>query len=214
MQFLQLASIYDFEIPKCTTYIEGHLQEVLQLPQIVNLTKDSIHLLFLDTRLSYVQMDDRLLFLLKWLNANPNTRKAHMKELLSSNIDFHSISNQCLQVALNNTEVACLIQSEQMTTAGSNDQRVLIMRGDIIDDVFWCLDLERDQWFRIEPNSLNEERSGDNVVISGTCTNTTGSLVCSVRRNYPEMSCVLLDLRNDECTKMNFTAREGDFSIK
>jgi hypothetical protein len=87
------------------------------------------------------------------------------------------------------------------------------MRGDIIDDVFWCLDLERDQWFRVESNSLKEERSGDNFEISGTCTNTTGSLVCSVRRNYPEMSFVLVDLRKDECTKMNFTAREGDFSI-
>jgi hypothetical protein len=213
MQFLQLSSIYDFEIPRCTTYIEEHLPEVLQMPQTVNLTKDSIHLLFSNTRLSYVQMNDRLLFLLKWLNANPNTRKAHMKELLS-NIDFHSISNQCLQEALNNSDVACHIQSERMTTVGSNDRRVLIMRGDKYDDVFWCLDLERGQWFRVESNSLKGDRTDVSLEISGTCTNSSGSLVCSVSRKDLEMSFALLDLPTDECTKMNFTAREDDFSIK
>jgi hypothetical protein len=192
MEFLQLSSIYDFKIPRCTTYIEEHLPEMFLLPQMVNLTKDSVYLLFSDTRLSYVQMDDRLLFLLKWLNANPNTRKAHMKELLS-NIDFHSISNECLQEALNNADVACHIQSEHMTTAGSDDRRVLIMRGDNYDDVFWCLDLERDQWFRVESNLLKEDRSGDNVEISGTCTNSAGSLVCSIRRSYQEMGlCCLI----------------------
>ncbi|XP_060584492.1 ring canal kelch homolog isoform X1 [Ruditapes philippinarum] len=212
MKFLQLSSIYDFELPRCTTYIEEHLPEMLLLPQMINLTKDSILLLFSDTRLSYVQMDDRLLFLLKWLDANPNTRKAHMKELLS-NIDFHSISNQCLQEALNNSDVACHIQSECMTTVGSNDRRVLIMKEGNYGDSFWCLDLERDQWFRVKSNSLKEDRSGGTVEISGTFTKTTGSLVCSVR-SYPETSFMLLDLPKDACTKMNFTANEDDFSIK
>ncbi|XP_060584498.1 kelch-like protein 41 [Ruditapes philippinarum] len=145
MKFLQLSSIYDFEIPRCTKYIEEHLPEMFLQPQMVNLTKDFIHLLFSNKRLSYVQMDDRLLFLLKWLEANPNTRKAHIKELLTT-IDFHSISNQCLQVCLHNPDVACHLPSEHLTTAALNDHRVLIMKGGYNeDDVFWCLDLERDQ---------------------------------------------------------------------
>jgi hypothetical protein len=161
-------------------------------------------------------MDDRLLFLLKWLEANPNTRKAHIKELLTT-IDFHSISNQCLQVCLHNPDVACHLPSEHLTTAALNDHRVLIMKGGYNeDDVFWCLDLERDQWFRIKSNSLEAERSNRIVEMSGTCTNTTGSIVCSIKkRSYQEMSFVLLDLPKDACTKINLTGSEDEgFRIK
>ncbi|XP_060606458.1 uncharacterized protein LOC132758777 [Ruditapes philippinarum] len=215
MKIFQLSSIYDFEIPRCTTYIEEHLPEMLLLPQMVNLTKDSVHLLFSDKRLSYVPMDDRVLFLHKWLDANPNTRRAHMKELLS-NIVFSSVSNQCLQACLHNLDAACHTQLKDMTSARSNDHRVLIMKEGNYGDSFWCLDLERDQWFRVELNSLKIDRSGRTVEISDTCTSTTGSIVCSVRRNYPEMSFVLLDLPKDTCTKLNFTVgtEKNEFIIK
>jgi hypothetical protein len=66
-----------------------------------------------------------------------------------------------------------------MTTTGSNDHRVLIMKGGNYADVFWCLDLERNKWFRVKSNSLKTERSNRTVEMSGTCTNIAGSIVCS-----------------------------------
>jgi hypothetical protein len=214
MKILQLSSIYDFEIPRCTTYIEEHLPEMLLLPQMINVTNDSIHLLFSDTRLSYMPMDDRLLFVLKWLDANPNTRRVYMKELLA-NLDFNLISNQCLQVCLNNSETACHIQSKHITTARPKDHRVLIMKEGNYDDVFWCLDLERDQWFRVESNSLKKEGSNRTVELYGTSTKTIGSIVCSVKIGYQEISLVILDLPLDTCTKMNFRGLKREpFYIK
>ncbi|XP_060555556.1 uncharacterized protein LOC132716322 isoform X2 [Ruditapes philippinarum] len=209
MKFLQLSSIFDFELPSCTTYIEEHLPELLHLPEMVNLTEDSMLLLFSDKRLSCVPMDDRLLFLFRWLDANPGLRKAHIKELLKD-IDLHSISNQCLQACLQNPDVACHIQSEHMTPAESNDHRVLIIKDVNYNYVFWCLDLERDQWFRVKSNSLKEERSNRIVDISGTCTNIAGSIVCSIRRSCQKKSFVLLDLPNDACTKMNLIGSEEE----
>jgi hypothetical protein len=175
---------------------------------MVNLTEDSMLLLFSDKRLSCAPMDDRLLFLFRWLDANPGFRRAYIKDLLKY-IDIHSISNQCLQACLQNPDLACHIQSEHMTPAESNDHRVLIIKDVYYDYVFWCLDLERDQWFRVKSNSLKEELSNRSVEMSGTCTNTAGSIVCSIR-SYKDISFVLLDLPNDACTKMNLIGSEEE----
>ena len=45
-KLLELSSIYEFELPKCTEFIRGHLPDMLKKMKMLNITYDSVQLSF------------------------------------------------------------------------------------------------------------------------------------------------------------------------
>lgn len=158
LEFLQISSINDFEIKRCVDFIEENLSEMLNDPLMINLTQESVQLLFSDKRLSYVPIDDKLLFLFKWSDA-VNSRKVQLTDLLKT-INFNEVSNSLMQNLTH--KYADFIQKDRNSPVIENHQ-VLFMKGYDISyntcNTFWCLDLEREQWFCFNSESFINERS-------------------------------------------------------
>jgi hypothetical protein len=98
MFVFQLSSVYNFEVPNCMAYIESHLPEVLQNQEALQFSKELIKRLFTDERLSYVTMDERLSFLIKWIRENSDGIKTNIIELFET-IDIQDVTDSVLREA-------------------------------------------------------------------------------------------------------------------
>ncbi|XP_060601265.1 uncharacterized protein LOC132754621 [Ruditapes philippinarum] len=212
LEFLQISSINDFEIERCVDFIEENLPEMLDHPLMINLTQESVQMLFSDKRLSYVPMDNKLLFLFKWSEA-VNSRKVHLTELLTT-INFNEVSNSLMQNLTH--KYADFIQIDRNSPVVEN-QQVLFMKGYDMSfktcNTFWCLDLEREQWFRFNSESFIKERSDLYKNISGTCSTASGPVVLFSDGDFQLSRILMLNLQIDKCTKVNIKGKDESFRI-
>ncbi|XP_053402282.1 uncharacterized protein LOC123548629 [Mercenaria mercenaria] len=215
MTLLQLSSIYGFEIPNCTQYIEAHLSEMLRHLQMVNLTKESIEYLFSDRKLAYVPMDEKLMFLLRWRDSQPSQRNVYMKELLMA-IDFRDVSKSLLQELKEDHSLKENIDFEQVLRNISEEwstHRVLIMKSESDEGSFWCLDLEREKWFRLSSEAYEGDRSYQyRFHISGKGSNDFE--IYFTDKGYQQSKMVTLNLQSDTCKTFKFMEKESGNDLK
>ncbi|XP_060599281.1 uncharacterized protein LOC132752895 [Ruditapes philippinarum] len=149
----QLSSVYNFEVPNCMAYIESHLPEVLQKQEALQFSKELIKRFFTDERLSYVTMDERLSFLIKWIRENSDEIKTNIIELFET-IDIQDVTDSVLREASSVKLVNEILLSKDVviTPHGSECKRdVLIMSGE--KGSLLGLDLQSDTWCKLIPEN-------------------------------------------------------------
>ncbi|KAL4235026.1 hypothetical protein ACF0H5_006664 [Mactra antiquata] len=82
MRLLELSCMYGFDLPKCTEYLDGHLVEILNQESALNITCESVNYILNEKKFSYLPMEERLLFVVRWYKAQPEYRLFWVKKFL------------------------------------------------------------------------------------------------------------------------------------
>ncbi|XP_045179102.2 uncharacterized protein LOC123538789 [Mercenaria mercenaria] len=157
MHVMQLSTKYNFEVTTCIDYIESHLPEIFNNNDAVNLSKESIEYLFSDIRFSYLTMDEKLTFLVKWAGMH-SCEKAENVRALFQTIDMEEVSNSALESAKRNVPFSKIIDLNKVVLLAddeSSKRNVLILFCN--KGYFWCLDLLNFRWYRLN-SSINENQ--------------------------------------------------------
>ncbi|XP_053385411.1 uncharacterized protein LOC123538305 isoform X2 [Mercenaria mercenaria] len=199
MYVIQLSTKYNFEVTTCIDYIESHLPETFQNSDAWNLSKESVEYLFGNRKFSYVQMDDKLTFLMKWVNMHPSESVENVTALFRT-IDMRGVSYSVWENTTRIFPFNEIINSNKivrLADAEVSRHNILIMSSD--KGNFWCLDIEDDRWYQLNSSIFESHRyDKDYPEIAG------------LRNNLPEIYFTEnLDL-GYPCTKVSTVNLETD----
>ncbi|XP_053385416.1 uncharacterized protein LOC123538736 isoform X2 [Mercenaria mercenaria] len=215
MYVMQLSTKYNFEVTTCIDYIESHLPEILKNDDAVNLSKDSVEYLFSDRRFSYVTMDDKLMFLVKWVGMH-SCEKAENVRALFQTIDMDEVSYSALESAKRNVPFSKIIDLNNVVLLADDENskhNVIMMfcnRG-----YFWCLDLQNDRWYRLNSNINKDQhlQSCDKHDIGGV-RNSVPEIILTCKGFLEKMLPTLLtvNLETDQTTTYRLTLADEDIT--
>ncbi|XP_060565737.1 uncharacterized protein LOC132724790 [Ruditapes philippinarum] len=147
---IQLSKKFDFEIFACIEYIESHIPETFQHNDAADLPNDLVHRLFTDERFSYVQIDDKLNFLVKLANTYPNESTKDFVIKLFETLDLSEVTLSAWETVKEDVMLNKILNLE--TKVRQTDQKcsrnyVLLMSSG--GNYFVGLDLRNDRWCRL-----------------------------------------------------------------
>ncbi|XP_060599284.1 uncharacterized protein LOC132752896 [Ruditapes philippinarum] len=165
MHVIKLSTKFDFDIKTCKKYIESHIPETFLLDEAVDLSFETVEYFFRDKRFSYVDMDVKLGFLIKWANKHPKeSMKISVSQVIDT-IDLKEVSINVLEKAKNNATFNSLIDLENRVCQSKQDyfrKRVLIMASG--ESYFACLDLQESRWYRLHSRYFDRYRYREEII--------------------------------------------------
>ncbi|XP_053404281.1 uncharacterized protein LOC123554221 isoform X1 [Mercenaria mercenaria] len=198
---LHLSSVYNFKVPDLNKFIEGHLLRLLQKPQMVILTKDSVEHLLSNRRLTYVSTEEKLKFLARWCTVNTDERKQSVKELLNK-IDFDDVDKHVLEDIIQDSPLrdieVCINALEKRPCNISGNHKVLLVPDGKKKGCFWCLDLNRQEWYRMDYVYFTETYTKIEDLYPKVAGARNSSELYFVNIQYPTRSVFCLNLVTDE----------------
>lgn len=151
---LQLASKYDIELPECQRYADGHLLELMEKEEFFVIDSQSLEYIFTERKLSYVSMDAKLLFLIKWTDYDYKRRKQAAKTV-ATYIDFQDISPDLysdLRQVKTFTKLFERSTIGKISFKGGTNHEVLLIQNN--KKMLLCIDLIRQQLFQLDETSF------------------------------------------------------------
>lgn len=166
LKHLQQASLFNFELPECVTYLEGDVNELLLKEQHVEIDSQTVAYIFTERKFSYIPMDDKLKFLMRWAHVNPTSRLEKAQELAKC-VNFSDISIELLKEVESDILYGEITKKNVPAEEKSENKytEVLIMTDDNKSS-FWCFDIERIRWFKLK-TSLFRQRDFPFINIKG-----------------------------------------------
>lgn len=108
LQLCFVASLYDLDVySQASEYVLGHLPEVLQQADTLNLTPDSVLALLRDPTLNYVSKEDFFKFIVKWVESDKENRGQYF-ETMFCELDLKKMSRSFLESDVEMCELVSL----------------------------------------------------------------------------------------------------------
>ncbi|XP_045178214.2 uncharacterized protein LOC128545887 isoform X2 [Mercenaria mercenaria] len=212
MYVIQLSTKYNFEVTTCIEYIGSHLPETFQNSDAGNLSKESVEYLLGDRKFSYVTMDDKLTFLMKWVNMHPSESIENVTGLFKS-IDIQEVSYSLWE---NTTcifpfnEIINLYNIVRLADAKESSHSILIMSSD--KGNFWCLDIEEDRWYQLNSNIFESHRYDEDYPEIAGIRNTIPEIYFTedLDLGYPSPEVSTVNMETDQIHTYTLTLIDED----
>lgn len=174
IQFLHLASLYEFRLPDCESYIRANLDTCFENRDFLSLTQESVIALLSDETLKYVGSDAKFKFIMKWLRCRVLDHSDVGSELIQL-IDLDEVSLDLIAEVQNDP----VFQRCKVPVNNSSGRRlhrthrsVLLMKVKYYDDNDDVLvyDLERSSWSRVtledtDTDNFDKDQSNTNAIV-------------------------------------------------
>jgi hypothetical protein len=199
LKLLQVASLFDIELPKCMEFVEGHLDSLFENEKFTDIDTDSVKYIFTERKFSYICMDDKLKFLIRWTKVDPIKRQIIANEFVEL-LNFNDISEEMLKEIANNPVCSKITEEKvaaETTTEKTNRHEVLVMEKEEenYETSFLCLDLTRNKWFKLEIAIPEGQSPYSHFDILGV--QNSESTVYFSQSSYNENNIVFFDLETN-----------------
>lgn len=154
-ELLQISTFYNIPFPDLDRYIEGHLDTLLHHPEMLALCVDTVRYFLSHRKFSYVIMDDKLQFLLKWVEKDVKNRLACAKKVLK-NIDFSEVNTNFFREIPVDYDVAKALKLDELTSSTRAESQKHECIVAVNDEVLLCFNLVKKRWHKIKSSPFKE----------------------------------------------------------
>jgi hypothetical protein len=193
-KLIEIASLFDINLYKCMEFAIGRLDILFGNEEFTRIDSDSVKYIFTERGLSYISMDDKLNFLVKWTYVDPINRLGSARDLVKL-LDFRDNSREMLNQVVNDPIFRDITEDKVPAEIAADEDsihEVLIMDRNNNGKSFWCLDLTRKKWFKLETSTFSDSTLYSYVDFLGF--QNSDSTVYFLKLMNSEYKIVFLDL--------------------
>ncbi|XP_052817375.1 uncharacterized protein LOC128243568 [Mya arenaria] len=162
---LPLCTLYDVDVPSVSDYIRMNLIELMNGTELLSIDSNSLHDILSDQYLSYVTMETKFNFLMRWVKVDSLNRSQYFKPLYEL-VDFLRLSQATITLAnqdplICSTEMVSKLEYEQQH---SEPKEFIAMIAEYQDlgiekEMFMIYDEHKTEWFRLNINMTTTRSS-------------------------------------------------------